>query len=259
MPDRNDEMDLDQILAVLANPIRRMILKKLSTETNYPLQLSRELNVSQQALMKHMRVLEETGFIRSVEERSNKGGPPRNLYVVRKRMSVRIDLGPNTFEEKLFSFDAYGEGMDDAPFYIQSNRLSFGGNVTGEILPEVDGVLPAYTDPFLESMRRTIDGLMKDDVKERRLYSLRRHISLINKELSKLEERRRKILELRERAFEMANSIIVESARDPLERDVYSLLIKNDIDDLEFLSDMLQTRSKVIAEILKDLKRKGII
>ena len=252
-------MDIDRILAVLSNPIRRRILKKLSTETNYPLQLSRELNVSQQALMKHIKVLEDFGFIRSVEVKSDKGGPPRNLYVVRRRISVRIDLGPNTYEEQLFTFDAYGEVVDDDQLLIPSTRLSFEGNVTGEIMPEVEGVLPAYTDPFLESKRRMIDSLMRDDINERKFHSLRKLISSMNKELSDLEYRRRRILELRERAYEMANRMIVESARDPIEREVYSILIKSDIDDLEFISDMLHTRSKVIAEILEGLRKKGIL
>lgn len=252
-------IDIDRILAVLSNPIRRRILKKLSTETNYPLQLSRELDVSQQALMKHIKVLEDFGFIKSVEVKSVKGGPPRNLYVVRRRISVRIDLGPNTYEEQLFSFDAYGEEEDEEPFIIPSTRLSFEGNVTGEIVQEVEGMLPAYTDPFLESKRRMIDSLMRDDINERKLHSLRMLISSMNKELSDLEHKRRKILELRERAFEMANRMIVNSARDPIERDVYSLLIKDNIDDLEFISDMLHIRSKVIADILEGLKKKGIL
>ena len=57
MVESREDLELDEILSVLENPIRRRILQKLSRESNYPLQISKELNVSQQAIMKHLRVL----------------------------------------------------------------------------------------------------------------------------------------------------------------------------------------------------------
>ena len=55
-----DENDLDMLLAAIGNPTRRRILRKLVKETHYPLQLSKELSVSQQSIMKHLKVLEES-------------------------------------------------------------------------------------------------------------------------------------------------------------------------------------------------------
>ena len=43
-----EEDDLDMLLAVIGNPTRRQILRKLVKEEHYPLQLSRELQVSQE-------------------------------------------------------------------------------------------------------------------------------------------------------------------------------------------------------------------
>ena len=69
--------DLDRLLMVLENPIRRPILAKLANETHYALQLSRELTVPQQAIMKHLRVLEENGLVTCRETPSDYFHLPR--------------------------------------------------------------------------------------------------------------------------------------------------------------------------------------
>jgi len=247
--------DLDEILAVLENPVRRRILKKLSTDTNYPLQLARELNVSQQAIMKHLKVLEDAGFVSSVEERSDKGGPPRKVYVPTKRFSIRIDLGPNTYEERFYSFESYGYMTDDDNYQSPSStRLSIGDTITGEILSDTAGILPAYTDKNLEKMRRDLEEVMNEEDRSRKINLLRSLISSLNSDLSGLEDKRKKILELRERAFEETNKVITQSTNDYIEREVYSMVLKEEIDDLEIISHFLQIRSKVIARILDTIK-----
>ena len=49
----------DESLSILENPTRRSILRHLVKEPHYPLQLSELLDVSQQAVVKHLKVLEE--------------------------------------------------------------------------------------------------------------------------------------------------------------------------------------------------------
>ena len=68
---------LDEMLRVLENPTRRRILERLSRESHYPLQLSKELGVSQQAVVKHLRTLQGAGLVSSTEEKSDLGGPAR--------------------------------------------------------------------------------------------------------------------------------------------------------------------------------------
>jgi predicted transcriptional regulator len=95
-----DELDLDTLLAAIGNPTRRRILSKLVKETHYPLQLSRELSVSQQAIMKHLKVLEDSDLVRGVFVDSD-NGPPRKCYVATKRFTLVIDLSPELFNEEL--------------------------------------------------------------------------------------------------------------------------------------------------------------
>ena len=87
----------DESLSILENPTRRAILRHLVKEPHYPLQLSELLDVSQQAVVKHLKVLEDSGFVDSESKKSDKGGPPRKVYRVNQSFSIRLDLGPDLF------------------------------------------------------------------------------------------------------------------------------------------------------------------
>ena len=65
--------DIDVLLTMIENPTRRRILESLVKEPHYPLQLSKELGISQQAVMKNLNVLEKNGFVISYQESSSMG------------------------------------------------------------------------------------------------------------------------------------------------------------------------------------------
>ena len=91
------------VLGTVENPIRRRIITKLSREPNYQLQLSKELGLSQQLVAKHLVTMEDAGLVGSVLEDSPRG-PQRKEYVLRRSISVTIDLAPNLFRARMFSF-----------------------------------------------------------------------------------------------------------------------------------------------------------
>ncbi len=93
-------VDFDRAIEILSNPTRREILKRLVREPHYPLQLSEHLDVSQQAIVKHLNVLEENGFVECEKVASQKGGPPKKIYTVQQSFSLRMDLGPDLFRMK---------------------------------------------------------------------------------------------------------------------------------------------------------------
>jgi ArsR family transcriptional regulator len=90
-------VDFDEAMAILENQARRHILRHLVKEPHYPLQLSELLEISQQAVMKHIKVLESAGFVESQVVPSEKGGPPKKMYKVNQSFSLRLDLGPDLF------------------------------------------------------------------------------------------------------------------------------------------------------------------
>ncbi len=73
------------------NPTRRRILETLVREPNYPLQLSKEIGVSQQAIMKNLDLLEKNGMVISRQVSSNMG-PMRTMYSPTTEFTLVIDM-----------------------------------------------------------------------------------------------------------------------------------------------------------------------
>jgi predicted transcriptional regulator len=91
--------EVDELFYLLENPTRRRILQLLSVERQYPLQLSREIDVTQQAVVKHLRILEQHGLVKSRDEPSSRG-PNRRVYAASREVSLHIDIGPSTYKQK---------------------------------------------------------------------------------------------------------------------------------------------------------------
>ena len=91
--------ELDSILQVLENPVRRRIIKRLSQEPCYALQLSKELGLGQALVAKHLSLMERAGLVASTRE-SSPNGPSRRRYTVAKNISINVDLAPNVFIER---------------------------------------------------------------------------------------------------------------------------------------------------------------
>ena len=90
--------DLDKTLNLLQNKTRRLILERLVREPHYPMQLAELIGISQQAIKKNLRELENGGFVEKMQVASEKGGPPRTIFRVQEAFSLRIDLGPDLFK-----------------------------------------------------------------------------------------------------------------------------------------------------------------
>ncbi|KUK04085.1 MAG: Uncharacterized protein XD62_1129 [Methanosarcinales archeaon 56_1174] len=104
MPMAEEELTLDTLLKLVENPIRRHILTKLAQEEIYPLQLSKELRVSQQAVSKHLKVLEQAGLVESYFEKSS-SGPPRLYYRPVRHFLINISFGPSLFEAEMYELE----------------------------------------------------------------------------------------------------------------------------------------------------------
>jgi len=102
------QKELDSVLAAVENPIRRRIIERLSQEPNYQLQLSRELGYSQQLVAKHLESIEDAGLVGTILEDSPRG-PQRKEYLLKKSISVTLDVAPNLFRARVFTFGAMPE------------------------------------------------------------------------------------------------------------------------------------------------------
>lgn len=183
---------MDDLLEVVENPLRRKILLRLSKEGHYPLQLSKELKVSQQAIMKHLKILEEFGLVSCSEEKSDRGGPPRKLYSSKKQFSIRIDVGPSIFRNELYTLDE-----DDKE-----------GN--GEFFPQ---------------LAKRYDEILNTDDGEKKLAKTCTLMREIDKEIEKIEKQRNSLVRFKEHISEEANNAIRGMCDSYQERQLLYLLM----------------------------------
>ncbi len=94
--------DMDSILSIVENPTRRKILQAVVREPHYPLQLSKELGISQQAVVKNLNLMEKEGLVVSYRESSDRG-PDRIFYKPSSEFTITIDMRNSMFEMRMIS------------------------------------------------------------------------------------------------------------------------------------------------------------
>ncbi len=92
--------NIDILLSLVENPTRRRILARIVQEPSYPLQLSKELGLSTQAILKNLALMEQCGVVEKREVRSDMG-PNRALYSPSMEFTLVVDMRSNVFSAKL--------------------------------------------------------------------------------------------------------------------------------------------------------------
>lgn len=215
---------LDILLRMIENPVRRRILYKLSREAHYPLQLSRELKISQQAITKHLKALKEAGIVETFEGKSE-AGPPRTYYTIPDRQfSVLVDIGPGLFNVKLQT----------------SSELSDKIGLT------------------FKSIERRCDQVLKLKGSLDRLKDLSGVLKEVNKSINDLEEKRLYLSQIKQKILEETYGII-RGLDDYQQRSVLYHIIGEDYPSIRQLSEEVDLREEVVEKILNRLSEKEII
>jgi ArsR family transcriptional regulator len=206
---------------ILENPTRRFIIKRLSEEPNYPLQLSKDLGLGQQLVAKHLRVMEDAGMVESSVEASPHG-PKRRIYTLNRNMSVTLDVSTHFFKTKIVFFDAEPERE------------------------EISG-----TSAFLmDKMDETLEHQKQQEI----ITPLTKIISEIDKQLEALESERAILLYIRNFAMKEASHIIEPFKNSDTRRIIRYALDEHDI-SVENISKSLNLREDVVRQALSKLKK----
>ncbi len=97
--ERNDEtkqfLSLDNLLEILGNPTRRIILSKLAKVPHSATELSKILGISRQAIHSQLEILSSSSVIERIghEKRGSK-------FRIRSNLSIRIDITPDYYNIK---------------------------------------------------------------------------------------------------------------------------------------------------------------
>lgn len=221
--------NIDVLLSILGNETRRKILQLLADEPRYFIQLSRDLGVSQQAVLKHLEILEKNGFVTSYEEESSFPAPKRKYFQL--NMSCMLAVG--------ITSDAVEFVFQDIP------NKEVKGEIEEKELRSIDkqvSELEEESDP-IEVLNQS-DSLLKE----------------INFRLKELQDVEISLLRMRQRLNKIAHKAIRSSFEEELHRHIlYSTIGEEKQPDVDELSSLLDTREKEISEALKVLKHKRSI
>lgn len=97
-------MRVEELLEVLGNPTRLKILKLLAEGPKYLLELSRELDLSEPAILKHLAILERSGLVSSFK-RDSSIGPPRKYYYLKAGFTVDVGFTDGIFDVSIMSLE----------------------------------------------------------------------------------------------------------------------------------------------------------
>jgi ArsR family transcriptional regulator len=224
-----EESGLDDLFNILGNETRRRILQLLAEEPKYLLQLARNMSVTQQAILKHLNILESCGIVTSYEAKSDLAAPPRKYYGLAKSLCLSIGLTPNIVDF-----------------------------VAREIPREVD--VSKLLPPKLLELQKQVKQLEsnKDPVEA---INLSNHLtSEINKQITDLKNAEIFLRNLRQRVAEKAHTVIRETFDSPLERRLlYFTLGSEGSVNIASLSEMLDVREKELEEALKTVRKRLLL
>lgn len=89
-------LEIIKLLNLLGNPTRVKILALLSKSPMYLSEITRVVGVTQQAVIRHLRELENAGLIKSYAIQ-NPLGPNRKYYEINHSLHLNITIGPEDF------------------------------------------------------------------------------------------------------------------------------------------------------------------
>ena len=117
-------------------------MQELVREPHYPLQLSKELRISQQAVMKHLKTLEDNDLVACYMEESDLGGPQRKRYVPTMKFTLIVDVGPGYFNAELLDLDrSKGDGGFETMEEHQLEDVSVGVSRLRDLISQIDDEL----------------------------------------------------------------------------------------------------------------------
>jgi len=211
--------ELDSVLQVIENPVRRRIIKRISQGPSYALQLSKELGLGQPLVAKHLSIMEKAGLLISTVE-SSPNGPERKKYSLAKSVTITMDLAPNLFMERGVAFGAL-------PVQKPSRGV---------------GLLS----------KRVRDALERQDDRGR-LSLVSEILGDVDRMMREVEEERVALLTVRNAAMTEAARLVGKLEDLDKKRILFHILDEHDR-EVESISQSLNLRETVVRSILEELE-----
>ncbi|MDA4119329.1 MAG: ArsR family transcriptional regulator [Thaumarchaeota archaeon] len=215
-----DKQELDSVLQVMENPVRRKIIKRLSQEPAYALQLSKELGLGQPLVAKHLAAMENAGLVKTVSEDSP-NGPRRKLYSLAKGISISMDVGPNLFIARGMAFEAK-PGKEK-------------------------------TSQEVSQLRHKVQHAIEGNDESKKLSLLSEALDDVDSRIDEIEQERLELLGVRNLAMREASMVASKFDELDTRRVLFHILDEHDR-GVERISEALNLRELSVKSILEELE-----
>ncbi len=207
-------------MAILENSVRRRIIKYLSQEPGYPLQMAKELGLGQQLIAKHLNIMEAAGVVTSAMKASP-CGPKRKTYLLSKSVSVAVDVAPHHYSARVSSFNE----------------------------PQIEKKA-SETYPL---MRKVKD--IQRSQRERSIVLFEELLAEIDSRLERLENERSVLLYIRNHVMMEAQKIIENMEKTKHTKRILHYILDGHSRDVDNISKNLNLRESETRQILAELKK----
>ncbi len=212
-----EEPHIDSMLKAIENPVRRKIIKRLSQEPSYPLELSKEIGEAQQLVTSHLAILEKVGLVGS-SVTASPFGPNRRSYFLKQSGYISLSFGPHLFNEQLFNFQTLPPEL--------SNQAS-------DFMKRISNIEKRNDKSNIEPF----SCLLKD----------------IDDKLSELETEKTVLLFIRNLAMKNATQELQSQEKSHDERRVLHYILDERTTDIEGISKALNLQESIVRAMLKKL------
>jgi predicted transcriptional regulator len=160
---------IEYFIAALENETRREILRRLISDRSYALEISRNIGVSQQAINKHLAILEEAKLIISQGLLPSNSGAARKMYRPTGFSTLVVDYSRNFFDIRRYPLEFDMESEDiKAQESVKSmvNRLREVDKSIGRIMAERESMLKEK-DSLIYALKSVINRSSTDSTTRR--------------------------------------------------------------------------------------------
>jgi ArsR family transcriptional regulator len=175
-------MDLDVLLSMVENPTRRKILGSLVKMPRYPLQLSKELGISQQAVMKNLSVLEKNGMVVSYRESSSMG-PDRIVYEPSSEFTLIIDMRNGMFSARMIEPEGEKKDVDVDNLRNTREKINEIDTKLGQLEKEYSELI-RERESILSSVISVQDGYVRKNLAYELLNKPNRSVEQLSEDLN---------------------------------------------------------------------------
>ncbi len=215
----SEQTQIDSVFKAVENPIRRKIIKRLSHESSYPLEMAKEIGEAQQLVTSHLAILERAGIVGS-DVSVSPIGPKRKLFFLRQSASLSLSFGPHLFNEQFLSFETL-------PAELSKQATVF--------------------------MKRLSE--IEQDTKESKIKPFSCLLEDIDSKIDELDAEKAVLLFIRNLAMKFASEEFENHQKTHEERRILHYILDERTKDIESISEALNLKESIVRAILERIRK----